>query len=152
MKFRGVWIVTGLFLALAVVAGVRYQNRIVPLTEIYSPSFSHVEFAPPVPDTMSVAVPLEMMAPPSKTPTPWAKAPKPDPPSPVTVTAPPPDVIRLFAFWTETPGWKLLADAIPVTVTEPLPPDVISAPLWTLTPPVPSTVTAPFPPDVICPP
>jgi len=42
-----VGIVTGLFLAVAAIAGVRYQNRIVPLTEVYSPSFSHVEFAPP---------------------------------------------------------------------------------------------------------
>ena len=48
MRFRGLAIVTGVFLALAVIAGVRYQNRIVPLTEVYSPSFSHVEFAPPV--------------------------------------------------------------------------------------------------------
>ncbi len=48
MKFRGLAIATGLFLALAAIAGIRYQNRIVPLTEVYSPSFSHVEFATPI--------------------------------------------------------------------------------------------------------
>lgn len=46
MRFRGLLIVTGMFVALAVIAGVRYQNRIVPLTEVYGPSFSMVEFAP----------------------------------------------------------------------------------------------------------
>jgi hypothetical protein len=46
MKLRGLVIVSGLFVALAVIAGLRYQNRIVPLTEVYTPSIPRVEFAP----------------------------------------------------------------------------------------------------------
>ena len=45
MRWRALVIGTGLLLALAAVAGMRYQHRIVPLTEVYSPSFAHVEFA-----------------------------------------------------------------------------------------------------------
>ena len=37
---------SGLFVALAVIAGFRYQNRIVPLTEVYTPTIPVVEFAP----------------------------------------------------------------------------------------------------------
>lgn len=37
---------SGLFVALAVIAGVRYQNRIVPLTEVYYPTVPEVEIAP----------------------------------------------------------------------------------------------------------
>lgn len=43
---RGLAIVSGLFVAMAVIAGVRYQNRIVPLTEVYTPTIPVVEFAP----------------------------------------------------------------------------------------------------------
>ena len=46
MKLRGLVIVSGLFVALAVIAGLRYQNRIVPLTEVYTPTIPVVEFAP----------------------------------------------------------------------------------------------------------
>ena len=46
MDMRGLMIVSGLFVALAVIAGVRYQNRIVPLTEVYTPTIPVVEFAP----------------------------------------------------------------------------------------------------------
>ena len=45
MRLRGLVIVSGLFVALAVIAGVRYQNRIVPLTEVYTPTIPLVEFA-----------------------------------------------------------------------------------------------------------
>ena len=37
---------SGLFVALAVIAGLRYQNQIVPLTEVYTPTIPVVEFAP----------------------------------------------------------------------------------------------------------
>ena len=46
MRFRGLVIVSGLFVAVAVIAGLRYQNRIVPLTEVYIPTIPVVEFAP----------------------------------------------------------------------------------------------------------
>jgi hypothetical protein len=46
MRLRGLVIVAGLFVALAVMAGVRYQHRIVPLQEVYYPSIPQVEFAP----------------------------------------------------------------------------------------------------------
>ena len=46
MRLRGLVIVSGLFVALAVIAGLRYQNRIVPLTEVYTPTIPVVEFAP----------------------------------------------------------------------------------------------------------
>ena len=46
MRFRGLVIASGLFVALAVMAGARYQNRIVPLTEVYTPTIPVVEFAP----------------------------------------------------------------------------------------------------------
>jgi hypothetical protein len=46
MRLRGLVIVSGLFVALAVIAGVRYQNRIVPLTEVYMPSIPQVGIAP----------------------------------------------------------------------------------------------------------
>jgi hypothetical protein len=46
MKFRGLVIVSGLFVAFAVIAGLRYQNRIVPLTEVYTPTIPVVEFSP----------------------------------------------------------------------------------------------------------
>ena len=46
MRFRGLVIVSGLFVALAVVAGLRYQNQTVPLTEVYTPTIPVVEFAP----------------------------------------------------------------------------------------------------------
>ena len=46
MRLRGPLIVSGLFVVLAVIAGVRYQNRIVPLTEVYTPTIPQVEFAP----------------------------------------------------------------------------------------------------------
>ena len=46
MRLRGLVIVSGLFVALAVIAGVRYQNRVVPLTEVYTPTIPVVEFAP----------------------------------------------------------------------------------------------------------
>lgn len=39
-------IVSGLFVALAVIAGLRYQNQIVPLTEVYTPTIPVVEIAP----------------------------------------------------------------------------------------------------------
>ncbi len=45
MKLRGLVIVSGLFVALAVIAGLRYQNRIVPLTEVYTPTIPVVEIA-----------------------------------------------------------------------------------------------------------
>ena len=47
MRLRGLLIVSGLFVALAVIAGVRYQNRTVPLTEVYTPTIPVVEFASP---------------------------------------------------------------------------------------------------------
>ena len=47
MRLRGLVIVSGLFVALAVIAGVRYQNQIVPLTEVYTPTIPVVEFASP---------------------------------------------------------------------------------------------------------
>ncbi len=40
-------IVTGVFVALAVIAGVRYQGGRAPVEEVYTPSFSHVVYAPP---------------------------------------------------------------------------------------------------------
>jgi hypothetical protein len=46
MKLRGLVIVSGLFVGLAIIAGLRYQNRIVPLTEVYTPTIPVVEFAP----------------------------------------------------------------------------------------------------------
>jgi len=46
MRFRGLLIAMGVFVAFAGIVGVRYQARIVPLTEVYGPSFSNVEFAP----------------------------------------------------------------------------------------------------------
>src|SRR5688572_6301254 len=46
MKLRGLVIVSGLFVGLAFIAGLRYQNRIVPLTEVYTPTIPVVEFAP----------------------------------------------------------------------------------------------------------
>ena len=46
MRLRGLVILLGLFVALAVIAGLRYQNRIVPLTEVYTPTIPVVEFAP----------------------------------------------------------------------------------------------------------
>lgn len=45
MRFRGAWIMAAVVVALAVIAGVRYQSRIVPLTHVYYPSFAPVEFA-----------------------------------------------------------------------------------------------------------
>jgi hypothetical protein len=36
-----------MFLALVMFAGVRYQDRVVPLTQVYAPSFPRVEFASP---------------------------------------------------------------------------------------------------------
>ena len=39
-------IVMGLVLALAVIAGVRYQSRQVPVGEVYAPAFAHVVTAP----------------------------------------------------------------------------------------------------------
>ncbi|HEX6162422.1 MAG TPA: hypothetical protein VFZ31_03585 [Vicinamibacterales bacterium] len=47
MRARGLVIVSGLFVALAAIAGLRYQNRTVPLTEVYTPTIPVVEFAPP---------------------------------------------------------------------------------------------------------
>jgi hypothetical protein len=46
MRLRRLLIVPGVFVALAVVAGLRYQNQIVPLTEVYTPTIPVVEFAP----------------------------------------------------------------------------------------------------------
>jgi hypothetical protein len=46
MRVRGLFIVSGLFVALAAIAGLRYQNRVVPLTEVYTPTIPVVEFAP----------------------------------------------------------------------------------------------------------
>lgn len=46
MRWRGPLIVSGVFVALVVIAGLRYQNRVVPLTEVYYPTVPVVEFAP----------------------------------------------------------------------------------------------------------
>ena len=46
MKFKGLMMLSGLFVSLAVIAGLRYQNRIEPLTEVYTPTIPVVEFAP----------------------------------------------------------------------------------------------------------
>lgn len=47
MQWRGLVIVSGVFVALAMIAGLRYQNRIDPLTEVYTPTIPVVEFASP---------------------------------------------------------------------------------------------------------
>ena len=39
-------IVAGLFVALAAIAGLRYQNHVVPLTEVYMPTIPVVEISP----------------------------------------------------------------------------------------------------------
>jgi hypothetical protein len=46
MSWRAPLIVSGVFVALVVIAGQRYQNRVVPLTEVYYPTIPVVEFAP----------------------------------------------------------------------------------------------------------
>lgn len=46
MKLRGLVIVSGLFVGLAIIGGLRYQNRVTPLTEVYTPTIPVVEFAP----------------------------------------------------------------------------------------------------------
>jgi hypothetical protein len=46
MRLRGLIVVPGLFLALVVIAGLRYQNHVVQLTEVYTPTIPVVEFAP----------------------------------------------------------------------------------------------------------
>lgn len=47
MKLRGLLIPAGIVLALVIIGGVRYQDRVVPLTEVYAPTFPRVEFASP---------------------------------------------------------------------------------------------------------
>lgn len=47
MKFRGALIAGGVFVTLIIMAGVRYQDRRMPLTEVYAPTFRAVEFASP---------------------------------------------------------------------------------------------------------
>lgn len=45
MRYAQIVLAIAVITALAALAGARYHNRIVPLTEVYMPSFSEVEFA-----------------------------------------------------------------------------------------------------------
>lgn len=47
MTFRGALIALGVFIGVVAFAGIRYQHRIEPLTEVYSPTFPPVKFASP---------------------------------------------------------------------------------------------------------